>query len=140
MKRIMVAVDGSEPSLHAASMAAQLARATGAMLILAHARVPVAYPAEVAWVPSPELEQAQERQAHEILKHTAESLAGPGVQVTALVLHGGAAEAIAEAATREGADLVVVGSRGRGAVARMLLGSVADRLVHICHKPVLVVR
>jgi len=34
---------------------------------------------------------------------------------------------------------VVVGSRGRGAVTRVLLGSVADRLVHICKIPVLVV-
>jgi len=35
-------------------------------------------------------------------------------------------------------DLVVVGSRGRAAVARVLLGSVTDRLVHISTKPVLV--
>ncbi len=38
------------------------------------------------------------------------------------------------------ADLVVVGSKGRGAVSRMLVGSVTDRLVHISKKPVLVVR
>ena len=37
-------------------------------------------------------------------------------------------------------DLLVVGSKGRGAVARMLVGSTTDRLVHISHKPVLVVR
>jgi len=36
-------------------------------------------------------------------------------------------------------DLVVVGHRGRGALARLLLGSVADRLVQICPKPVLIV-
>jgi nucleotide-binding universal stress UspA family protein len=36
-------------------------------------------------------------------------------------------------------DLVVAGSRGQGAVARALLGSVSDRLVHLCPKPILVV-
>ena len=53
---------------------------------------------------------------------------------------GPAAETISELADAEGYDLVVVGSTGKGAVKRMLLGSVADRLVHTCTKPVLVVR
>ena len=39
-----------------------------------------------------------------------------------------------------GFDLVVVGSKGRGAVSRVLIGSVTDRLVHICKRPILVVR
>ena len=46
----------------------------------------------------------------------------------------------AQLAEDEGFDLVVVGCRGRNAVARMFLGAVADRLVHVCKKPVLVVR
>ena len=37
-------------------------------------------------------------------------------------------------------EMVVVGHRGRGAIKRMLLGSVADRLVQICPKPGLIVR
>ena len=36
-------------------------------------------------------------------------------------------------------DLVVIGSRGRNSFARVFLGSIADRLVHICTRPVLVV-
>ncbi len=43
------------------------------------------------------------------------------------------------AAMSSNVDLVVVGSRGRGAAARVLLGSTSDRLVHICEKPVLIV-
>ena len=50
------------------------------------------------------------------------------------------AEALAELAKEPDIDLVVVGHRGRSAVTRALLGSVADRLVQISPKPVLVVR
>jgi nucleotide-binding universal stress UspA family protein len=55
-------------------------------------------------------------------------------------LLGAPAETIADLAMDEGFDLVVVGNKGRGAVSRVLLGSVADRLTHICKRPVLVVR
>ncbi len=49
------------------------------------------------------------------------------------------AEALAHAASAARADLVVVGTRGRGAVGRALLGSVARRLVHVCRRPLVVV-
>ena len=63
-----------------------------------------------------------------------------GQLVKGMVVEGPPAERIAELAEADGYDLVVVGSRGRNAVARLFLGSVADRLVHICKKPVLVSR
>jgi nucleotide-binding universal stress UspA family protein len=56
------------------------------------------------------------------------------------LLVGTAADMLAERATEDDVDLVVVGHRGRNAVARVLLGSVADRLMQICAKSVLVVR
>jgi nucleotide-binding universal stress UspA family protein len=45
---------------------------------------------------------------------------------------------LARAAEEWDAQLVVVGSRGQGLVRRVMLGSVSDRLVHICTRPVLV--
>jgi nucleotide-binding universal stress UspA family protein len=50
------------------------------------------------------------------------------------------AETIVETAHALPADLVVVGSTGKGAVKRLLLGSVADRVVHLSSVPVLVAR
>jgi nucleotide-binding universal stress UspA family protein len=55
------------------------------------------------------------------------------------VAGGPAAATLAWVAKGRDVDLVVVGHRGRGVLARLLMGSVADRLVQICSKPVLVV-
>jgi nucleotide-binding universal stress UspA family protein len=55
-------------------------------------------------------------------------------------LTGSPAEAIADLALEEHVWGVAIGAKGHGALGRVLLGSTADRLVHICHKPVLVVR
>jgi nucleotide-binding universal stress UspA family protein len=56
------------------------------------------------------------------------------------LLEGHPVETLAQRASEQDVDMVVVGHRGRGAVARALLGSVADGLVQVCSKPVLVVR
>jgi nucleotide-binding universal stress UspA family protein len=138
MRKIIVAVDGSEPSLKAARMAADLARATGGQLVLAFVVIPVALPADFYGVASVEFETQMRKDATEILAKAADSLGG--VVTERRVLQGPAAETIADAAEAPDIDLVVVGSRGLGAVKRVLLGSVADRLVHVAKKPVLVVR
>jgi nucleotide-binding universal stress UspA family protein len=84
------------------------------------------------------VEQEHRAHADRLLADAMTKLGEPGVQVEPLVLTGSPAESLAEAALASDVGLLVVGSRGRGAVARMLLGSVSDRLVRISKKPVLV--
>ena len=55
------------------------------------------------------------------------------------VMLGGPAPAIAKVADDADADLIVVGSRGLSAISGMLLGSVAQRLPHFAHVPVMVI-
>jgi nucleotide-binding universal stress UspA family protein len=92
---------------------------------------------EVPFAAGPILEEAVSI-GESLLAETAKELGQPGLR--RVCLSGTAAECITELAAAEGADLIVVGSKGRGAVARMLVGSTTDRLIHISTRPVLVVR
>jgi nucleotide-binding universal stress UspA family protein len=142
MKRILVGVDGSKESLQAAVLAANLAHQTKRSLELAHvlpdavAAPPEAFSAELAiW----RKDIAEE--GNRLLKEVRTRVERPETDSrSTLVESARPAEALAELANEPDIDLVVVGHRGRSAVTRALLGSVADRLVQICPKPVLVVR
>ena len=139
MKRILVGVDGSLESRAAADFAADLARQTKAQITLAYV-LPVPVPLApdgylesiAAW------EMAEREYGSSLLRELAARLNGIGVETIAP--SGQPAETLADLAKTGDVDLVVVGHRGRGSVTRLLLGSVADRLVQICPKPVLVVR
>jgi nucleotide-binding universal stress UspA family protein len=135
MKRILVAIDDSETSLRAVRLAAEIAAATKAELFLAH--VLVAPPADLYGLPTPEFQRIRQKVVNDIITRAAEA-AGP-VRAETKLLSGKPAEALADAAVSSNVDLVMVGSRGRGAVTRVLLGSTSDRLIHICEKPVLIV-
>lgn len=62
------------------------------------------------------------------------------VPTSFLIWEGDPAESIVEAATAEGADIIVVGSHGRAALGRALIGSVSDQVVRHAPCPVMVVR
>ncbi len=141
MKKILVAMDGSDPALKAMGTAADLARGFNAKLTLAYARYfPMVYPLESAGPGVDAVEEEERKRARRMLGDATRRAGELGVASDSTLLVGSPAEAIADYANSQEYDLVVVGSRGRGAVTRVLLGSVADRLVHICKRPVLVVR
>jgi nucleotide-binding universal stress UspA family protein len=64
----------------------------------------------------------------------------PGVTLTKQALSGDAASTILDTADADGADMIVMASSGRGAIGRVTLGSVADKVVRTSTKPILVVR
>ncbi len=140
MKRILVAVDGSDASIKAARMAADIALRFGATLTLVHVVPKLLLPPDVYGLTIAEVEKEHRAYADRLLEKAVAALDEPGIDVTTAVLYGSPAEAIAEESAASDIGLIVVGSRGHGAVARMFLGSVSDRLVHIGPKPVLVVR
>ena len=135
---VVVGVDGSPPSSRALALAAEEARWRHARLrVIAAWSFPTF--AAGAYVPAEAYEDVPEELAAAVDAQVGEVL-GPHLEleVDQIVTEGPAAQAILEAA--KDADLVVVGSRGRGGFGGLLLGSVSSQVVHHAHCPVLVAR
>jgi nucleotide-binding universal stress UspA family protein len=143
MKRIVVGIDGSEESRAAFHWALAEAETHDAHLVVVTAWSHVGFPAYVGVVSAPYLvrDYADAREhAVELLLSEADEVAG-AERATHLELHaeeGSAAEALIEAS--KDADLLVVGSRGHGGFAGLLLGSVGQQCAHHAHCPVVIVR
>ncbi len=143
---IVCGVDGSPDSDAALAVAARMADRLGAKLVLAHVAAPV--PMETAHagrfggmsmagpVVAYEQTAAQEENGVRLLEQAAREA---DVAAELRVEAGLPAERLADIADDEGAELIVVGSRGRGAFKAAFLGSVSSSLVGIARCPVLIV-
>ena len=140
MKRIVVGIDGSEQGWSALKRAAELARATGASLQIAHVSLPMSPVVADAYLPTAGWVEAQEAYAQVLLREAVARVRDAGLEFEPVSKLGSPAETLADLARAEEVTMVVVGHRGRNLAARLLVGSVADRLVQISPKPVLVVR
>jgi nucleotide-binding universal stress UspA family protein len=132
--RVIVGVDGSEASKRALRWAATYAAATGAPL---EAVSSWEMPATYGWAAT--LEEPDPAKATlEKLESIVAEVVGDSPPVTSTVESGHAAFVLVNASKR--ADLLVVGSRGRGGFTGMLLGSVSQHCVQHAQCPVVVVR
>lgn len=137
VRRILLATDLSPASEAATTKAITLARDLGAHLLI----ISVIDPA-VRGAPGGRVERMDQRRAAREAAAQAIVVRGrqAGVPVNFLVWEGEPGPAIVEAAGAEDADLVVVGSHGRGRVGRFLIGSVSDYVIRHAAAPVLIVR
>lgn len=139
MRRILVGVDGSESCDRAVDLAVRIAQAYGVELALFHVSWPVFVSKAVQPGLAAELEEAAARRADALLAKYRPRADNQGVRVINVGVFGSPSQRLAEAAESEDVLMVVVGSRGRGAVASALLGSTSRQLAHDCRKPVIVV-
>lgn len=128
------AADGSYPANNALIATKHLARATGARMLVLHVQ-------ELGITRHGLLVDSND---HLLvgLGHIVEQLREEGIAaelVTGRTAAGDAARVILELAEETGVDLLVVGNRGHGPIANLLVGSVAQRLVHHAPFPVLMV-
>jgi nucleotide-binding universal stress UspA family protein len=148
MKKIVVGVDGSPSSLKAVGVAADLASKYDAELVLVAVEheLPPALAAELETYLRQEhidvpIDELPTEHAENVLADARFQAEGEGaVKVASRMSRGDPAEEIIGAAQRENADLIVVGSRGHGRLAGLLLGSVAQKIVAHASCPVLVAR
>jgi nucleotide-binding universal stress UspA family protein len=139
VRKILVALDGSDCSERAMTFALELARTAGASLQLVHVIAPLLIPAPLSEDALGKLERGARESARALLERGEQLALDAQVATGTLILRGSPAETIVEAAEDPEVWVVVVGSRGKGGVARALLGSVAVRVVRLCRKPVTVV-
>jgi universal stress protein A len=141
IKHILAAVDFSDPSLAALRYAADLARALKAEIEIVHVVEPLIYaPMIGSAVDLERFREEQERAAQLRLNSLADRLRRKGVRCRTQLKVGGAPSAILDLAKRRAADLIVMATEGRHGVGRLLLGSVAERVVRNSPCPVLTVR
>jgi nucleotide-binding universal stress UspA family protein len=134
LRTVVVGTDGSPAATHAMRFAGDLASRVGAALVVANATGPgdVLHPRDV----DPHVDRDVRR---ELVEEWCAPLRADGVTCQVAVVEGDARTALLELADDRGADLLVVGSRGHGPVARLLIGSVASSLTHHSHLPVTIV-
>jgi len=136
---ILLAVDGSEHALHASRTAADLARTMKAKEI----RVVVAYGSIPAYLGEPNMQfaiDARMEEAQTILRKAVLSMGELPCEVHTELIEGPAAEAIIDVATTRKSAVIVMGSRGLGTLAGLLLGSTSQKVVAHAPCPVLIVR
>lgn len=142
VRKIVVGVDGSAHAAFALDWAVRMAKGMGAEVIAVFAISPPVY-LDAGYTPPIVLPQFDPVWRAEMKKEFegewCKQLQDSDVRHRMIVADGRAASVIAQVADEAGADVIVIGRRGRGGVAELLLGSVSHELVLHCKRPVLVI-
>ena len=144
-QHILVAVDGSSTSDRALQEAVKLARELKSGLRVLLVVEPILLTGEAEYVNYNEIHQAVVGYGQETLKKAGDAARQAGVEAeTRLIESKGLGERVADVITREAdawpADLIVIGTHGRRGFNHLLMGSVAEGVVRIATKPVLLIR
>jgi nucleotide-binding universal stress UspA family protein len=144
LKKILVPVDGSEPSWRALQYAAEIGTKFESELSIVHIIQPF-YNAGLLSLPIDSGLLAMQiddmkKNAESILESAKEKLATYPVKVTAKTETGHPSERILKAAEEMGCDAIVIGSRGLSGIAEFVLGSVSSNVSQYAKIPVLIVK
>lgn len=145
MKRVLVAVDGSENSLRALEFALDLQKMCREVQITALYVGPSIYglfpeSGLSSWIRQKDLDKEIEDRAQKISEKIDQVAVRYGASVEKAIARGDAGAAISKFAEEGEYDLVVVGTRGYGEVKSILIGSVSHKVLHLCSCPVVVVK
>ena len=138
-EKVLLAVDGSDHALHAARLAADLARSMKSKEF----RVVVAYDSIPPYLGEPNMQyaiDARMKEAQSILQAAVGAVGDVSAEVYTELIEGSSADAIINVAVTRASDVIIMGSRGLGTLAGLLLGSTSQKVVSHAPCPVLIVR
>jgi nucleotide-binding universal stress UspA family protein len=138
MRRILVAVDGTQASREAARTALEFAERLCMQVTFVHV-LPERVTEEGEAPEFAAFENACEQYAEELVNEACCTAGSRSRLADTRVVHGEPVSVISKLAAEEDVDMVIVGARARGPVARTLLGTVSGGLMCRCPKPVMVV-
>ncbi len=139
-KKILVPLDGSPLAEAVLPHAQALAKSEGAEIVLLSVPVTPSYDylERTPGLASQIIESA-ERETEAYLKAEVEKLTGEGMKVSGVMREGPIPEMILKVADEVHADMIAMSTHGRSGIQRWLMGSVADRVVHHAHIPVMLI-
>lgn len=139
--KILVPLDGSAIAELALSQAEEIAKAMGAeVLLLQVVQPPLAKLPEVGSGEESRALLEEGGRARAYLATVASRLGSAGIRCRFEVAEGPPASAIIAFARREAADIVVMSTHGRSNITKLVMGSVAEKILFACDRPVLLVR
>ncbi|MBL8386260.1 MAG: universal stress protein [Burkholderiales bacterium] len=142
MHKLLIPLDGSDNALRAVRYAIGLARSNGPItvhLVSAHEE-PEIYGEIAVYVTRERMAELQQKHSEAAFATAEKLLADAGVAFSREIVTGHIAEAIAQSAERAGCDGIVMGTRGMSAIGNLVMGSVANKVVHLARVPVTLVK
>jgi len=151
IKKILVPIDGSEPSNRALDYALDLAEELDAEVVILSVVPPVTLPVfseepGITPIITPrDIDRYNSKLRATFENVLSEALARarakkPDLRVSTKLLEGRPADKIVEVAERENFDLIIMGSRGLSGLRELLLGSTTRRVADHCTKPLLIIK
>jgi nucleotide-binding universal stress UspA family protein len=140
-KKLLVPLDGSELAERAVRHAEEIARGTGAEILLLQAvHIPMPIVPEAVLIAGGKAVEEAAKEATAYLEATAASLRAEGFRVRTMVEERPPADAILHIADREEVDAIVMSTHGRSGFSRLVMGSVAESVRHATRRPVMLVK
>lgn len=141
--KVLIPVDGSECSLRAVDFVVRKLRPScggqlDIRLLAVHAPIP--YPRAIAVIGHEKAQEYYEEEGNAALQPARARLDRDRISYQAQLRVGEPGETIARYASEIGVDQIVMGTHGRGSVGRLLMGSVATKVVQLAEVPVLLVK
>jgi nucleotide-binding universal stress UspA family protein len=142
MRKLLVPFDNSECASRALVHAIALVRESpsNALVIVTAYEPPIVYGPVSVYLPEEKARAFARQHCEDILKPAVDMAKAAGITFTTEILEGDIARKIVECVERTGCDGIVMGTHGRGAMGKLIMGSVATKVIHLSPVPVTLVR